>query len=128
MSFSYTKKINFSFIEALDEVRLAFSEKWFWVVSNIDIAEKIRKTVDSNFWEYTVFWICNPELAYKFLSESMDLGVFMPCSVAIYEKDGSVFISAWLPDKMISWVIDSNNLDELSNSISKTMKEVIYSI
>ena len=128
MNYSYTKKINLSFSEVLDEVRLAYAEKWFWVVSNVNVAEKIRKKVNPNFWEYTILWLCHPELAYKYLSENMDLGVFMPCSVAIYEKDNWVFVSAWLPDTMISWIVCNSNIIDLSIEVSKLMKEVIDSI
>ncbi|HIP33636.1 MAG TPA: DUF302 domain-containing protein, partial [Bacteroidia bacterium] len=30
---------------------------------------------------------CKPELAYKYLSEDINLGIFMPCSVSVYEKN-----------------------------------------
>ena len=75
MNYSYTKKIDLPFDEALDEVRFWFIEKWFWVVSNIDISEKIQTKVDKDFKKYIVLWFCNPELAYKYLSYSKDLGV-----------------------------------------------------
>lgn len=128
MNYSYTRKIDFPFIEALDEVRLAFTEKWFGVVSNIDIAEKIRKKIDSDFLEYTLFWVCKTELAYKFLWEKMDLWVFMPCSVAIYEKDDWVYVSAWLPDAMMPSIIYNNELLDLSNEITSDIKLIVDSI
>jgi len=77
MSYTYIKKSPFSFDETLDELRIAFWEEWFWVVSNVNIAEKIKTKVDENFWEYTTLWFCKPELAYKYLSEDINLGIFM---------------------------------------------------
>jgi uncharacterized protein (DUF302 family) len=38
--------------------------------------------------------MCKPEIAYKFFQEDFNLGVFMPCSVCVYEKNNKVFISA----------------------------------
>jgi uncharacterized protein (DUF302 family) len=128
MNYAYTKKIDFSYLEALDEVRLAFIEKWFWVVSSIDIWEKIRKKSDPKFLEYTVLWVCNPDLAHKFLTTKMDLGVFMPCSIAIYEKNGWVYVSVWLPNWMMPSNINSKELLDLSNKITKDIKLAIESI
>lgn len=128
MSFAYTKKLNFSFLEALDEVRIAFAEKWFWVVSNVNIWEKIRASVDINFKEYVVFWLCNSRLAHKFLSENMSLWVFMPCTIAVYQKDDWVYISAWLPDPLITSIISTDKIDDYSYEVTVLMKRVIDSI
>jgi uncharacterized protein (DUF302 family) len=50
--YSYIKKSSYSFLETIDELRLAFSEIGFGVVSNIDVAEKIRAKIDPNFGKY----------------------------------------------------------------------------
>lgn len=128
MNYSYTKKLEMSFDEALDEVRIWFAEKWFWIVSNINVSEKIQNKVDSDFKEYTVLWFCNPKLAYKFLSYNKDLGVFLPCSIAIYEQEDWIYVSAWLPDGMFPTVINDKDLNQLSKEITDTIKEIIDSI
>lgn len=129
MTFAYTKKLNYSFLEALDEVRIAFAEKWYGVVSNINIWEKIRANVDPEFKEYVVFWLCKPELAYKFLKEDMTLGVFMPCSVAIYQKpNDGVYVSAWLASPMITDVTTSDKIEDCAMEATVMFKKVIDSL
>lgn len=128
MLYSYTKKSPYSCLETIDELRIAFAEKWFWVVSNINIAEKIKAKVDKNFEEYTTLWFCNPVLAHKYLSTDINLWIFMPCSVSVYKKNNEVFISAWLPEVVISKVIENDNLENLHKEISDIMKIVIDSI
>lgn len=128
MSYSYTKKSPYSFLETLDELRIAFAENWFWVVSNVNIAERIQAKVDSKFWEYTTLWFCSPGLAHKYLSVDMNLWIFMPCSVSVYEKENEVFISAGLPEIVISKVIENDTLEKLHKEVSDTMKKVIDSI
>ena len=128
MSYSYIKKSPYSFLETLDELRIAFAENWFGVVSNVDIAERIKAKVDSNFPEYTTLGFCKPGLAYKYLSEDINLWIFMPCSVSVYEKWNDVFISAWLPEVVISKVTEDKALESLHKEISNTMKKAIDSI
>jgi len=52
----------------------------------------------------------------------------MPCTVSVYEKNNEVFISAGLPEIVISKVIENNDLEDLHKEISDTMKKVIDSI
>jgi uncharacterized protein (DUF302 family) len=47
--YSYIKKSPYSFLETIDELRLAFSDIGFGVVSNIDVAKKIRAKINPNF-------------------------------------------------------------------------------
>ena len=128
MSYTYIKKSDFWFEETLDELRIAFSEQWFWVVSNVNIAEKIQNKVDKTFPKYTTLWFCKPDLAYKYLREDINLWIFMPCSVSVYEKDSEVYISAGLPNNVIDKVIENKNLVKLSSEVSEIMKRVINSI
>lgn len=128
MIYTYIKKSPFSFNETLDELRIAFAAKWFGVVSNVDIAKRVRKNIDLDFGEYTNLWFCNPMLAHKYLETDMNLWIFMPCTVSVYEKNNEVFISAGLPEIVISKVIENNDLEDLHKEISDTMKKVIDSI
>jgi uncharacterized protein (DUF302 family) len=123
--YTYVKKSPFSFDETLDELRIAFAEEWFWVVSNVDISEKIKLKVDKNFPRYTTLWFCKPELAYEYISEDINLWIFMPCSISVYEKNKEVFISAWLPKNIIFPIIKNKNLEKLSLEISETMTQII---
>ena len=128
MNYTYIKKSPFNFYETLDELRIAFAEEWFWVVSNINIAEKIKAKIDENFWEYITLWFCKPELAYEYLNEDINLWIFMPCSVSVYEKGWEIFILAGLPENVIDKVIENKNLKKLNSEISETMKKVIKNI
>lgn len=128
MNYAYTKKINLSFSETFDEVRFAFAEKWFGIVSNIDVSEKIRTKIDSSFQKYTILWVCKPELAYKFLNKEMDLWIFMPCSIAIYEKGNDIYISAWLPNIMLPWLNSEDELNLILNDLTNEIKLIINSI
>lgn len=124
----YTRKINSTFYETLDDVRFSLWDEWFWVVSTVDIWEKIITKVTSEFWEYKVIWVCHPELAYRYLKHNLEYGVFMPCTIAIYEKWWSVHVSVWLPDIMISDIIQDENLVSLWKEITKTLIKIVDNI
>lgn len=128
MNFAYTKKIDSTFDMTLDDLRFELADKGFWIVSNIDVSEKIITKVTSDFWPYRVFWVCNPGIAYKYLRKNLEYWVFLPCTVCVYEDDGSVYVSAWMPDVMISSIVKDESLDKVSKDISKTLKQIIDSL
>ncbi len=128
MSYFYTRKSPFSFLETIDEVTIAFKENWFWLVSNIDVSEKIRNKVDKNFTNYSILGFCQPEIAYEYLSQDMNLWIFLPCSIVLYEKDGITQISTWLPSDIIWKIVKNKNLEQLDNRMSELIKKIIISI
>ena len=128
MNFAYTRKIDSTFDMTLDDLRFELADRGFWIVSNVDISESIVTKVTSDFWPYRVLGVCNPEIAYKYLRKNLEYGVFMPCNIAVYEDDWTVFISVGLPDAMISEFIEDESLKKLWEEISKTLKEAVDSI
>lgn len=128
MLYYYTKKSRFSFLETIDELLLSFSEQWFWLVSNIDVSEKIRKKVDESFWEYKILGFCKPDIAYKYLSQDMNLWLFLPCSVYIYEKNWDIYVWTGLPDDIIWKIVQNKNLEQTDREMSEVIKKIIDSI
>jgi uncharacterized protein (DUF302 family) len=128
-NFCITKQLKTSFFEAIDDTILLFGEYWYWVVSNIDVSEKIRKkNIDNNFWEYRIIWMCKPQIAYKFFEEDFSLWVFMPCSVCVYEKESKVFVSAWLPEALFGENIKKESSINLAKELNKEIEEIISKI
>lgn len=126
--YAYTRKINSTFYETLDDLRFALSDLWFWIVSTIDVWQKIVTKVDSSFWNYIIFWVCNPEIAYRFLKHNLEYWVFMPCTITVYEKKWAVHISAWLPDVMLYWVVNDENIKLVSEEVTKLLIKVIDNV
>ncbi len=123
-NYSYTKKSPFWFFETLDELRISFTNKGFWVVFNVDISEKIKNKVDSSFPKYVSLGFCKPEFAYEYLKQDINLWVFMPCSVAIYEDNWEVFISTLLVENAIWKLVGNEKLEKINYELSETIKEI----
>lgn len=129
MDYPYVKESPYNFLETIDELRMSFAEEWFWVVSNLNISERVNKKLNNSFWNYVNLWFCNADIAYNYLSHDLNLWVFMPCTVSVYEKEWKTFISAGFPDIVIWWVVNENSkLKQMNSEITNTMKKVIDSL
>lgn len=126
MKFAYTKKSSFSFLETMDEIRFLLSDIWFGIVSQVNISEKINEKIDKDFLNYTVLWVCNPKIAYEFLNFDLELWVFMPCSISIYEKKNEwIFVSIWNPNFLVWDLIKDENKLEIINKLTNDLKSIL---
>ena len=67
--YGYTRVVDTSFLEAVDDITFSLQEQWFWVMTRIDMQAKLKEKLGRDIEEYMILWACNPELA----SESLDL-------------------------------------------------------
>jgi len=122
------KKVDFSFLEAIDEVIDAFKDWGFNLVTKLEVWEKIQNNIDNNFNNLYILWFCKMNYAYEYLKEDLNYWVFMPCMVSVYEKEGEVYVSAWIPKWIFAWVELSSKLEELSQKIDIEIKDIINKI
>lgn len=80
--------------EADARTRVALAAQGFGVLTEIDVAETMRKKLDVSMPGYRILGACNPSMAYKAIGSEPRVGAMLPCNVILREVDGDVEISA----------------------------------
>lgn len=93
----YTKEVDLTFEEALDSVTFALLEAWFWILTQIDVQEKMKEKIWKEMEDYIILWACNPNLAYDALQNEIEIWLLLPCNVIVYKKSWKVFVSCIVP-------------------------------
>jgi len=127
MKYWYTKEVNLTFEEALDEVTLCLAEQGFWVLTKIDLQSAMKNKINRDIEKYMVLWACNPNLAYEALQSEQEVGLLLPCNVIVYEKDSKVFVSAMLPTIWIGF-IENENINEVAQKAEKILIKALDSM
>ena len=52
--------------------------------------------------------VCNPGLAKQVLEDNPGLGLLLPCTIAVYEKENEKYISLARPTSMLAMASDQN--------------------
>lgn len=100
--------------EAQAAVVAALAEEGFGILSEIDVAGKLREKLGEDIGVYRILGACNPPLAFKGLGADADLGALLPCNVVIRgREDGGTDIVAADPEMMLS-VASDPVLEELA--------------
>lgn len=127
MKYWYTKQINTSFEEAIDDITMTLWEQGFGILTRIDLQEAMKKKLDKNISKYMILGACNPHLAYEILQSEQEIGLLLPCNVIIYEKDEKIFVSVIIP-KVMMWFIENEKLKEFSEIAEEKLKKAIDNI
>lgn len=127
MNYGYTKQVTFSFQEAREKIIAALAEEGFGILSEIDVKAALKKKLDIEYGEYTILGACNPPFAYQALQAEKEIGLFMPCNVIVYEKDGQTFVSAILPTMTIG-AVNNSSLADIAKTVEEKLRKVINSI
>ena len=77
--------------------------------------------------EYKLLEICNPQAAKQALDSDPNIGLLLPCTIAIYEKNGENYISLAKPTILLS-VVSNTDLESMGKEIETKLIEVIEKI
>jgi uncharacterized protein (DUF302 family) len=96
------KELSIGFDDAMARIPEALKAEGFGVLTQIDVQETLRQKLGVDFRRYVILGACNPSLAHRALQAELDIGVLLPCNIAVYEQDGRAVVNAIDPMQTIA--------------------------
>ncbi|MBK5266738.1 MAG: DUF302 domain-containing protein [Acidimicrobiia bacterium] len=115
-----TVRTDLSMEAAEAAIRSALAEQGFGILTEIDVAETLKKKIDVIRAPYRILGACNPVLANQALEIEEGIGLLLPCNVAVYESGGSTIVAAMEPELM-SGVTDNAALAEVASEAKRRL-------
>lgn len=124
-----TRTLNVPFERALPLVKEALAKEGFGVLCEIDVTGTFKRKLDQDFPPYVILGACNPPLAFRALSAERDIGVLLPCNVAVYaaEDAGRTVVSAVDPEASLGRV-GRPDLEPLAAEVKTRLGRVLASL
>jgi len=124
MSFTHTVKTQKNIDDIITTLTEDLKEIGFGVLETLDFKKILsEKNVElSN--NYRLMEVCNPNLAKQVLEANPDLGLLLPCTIAVYQKDNENYISLARPTSLLS-MVSENNLKFSGEEIEDNLIKVI---
>ncbi len=119
-SYGMTVRTDLSMEAAEAAIRSALAEQGFGILTEIDVAETLKKNIDVIRAPYRILGACNPVLANQALEIEEGIGLLLPCNVAVYESGGSTIVAAMEPELM-SGVTDNAALAEVASEAKRRL-------
>ncbi len=126
MSFTRTVKTKKDIDDAITTLTEDLKEIGFGVLETLDfkkiLSEKGLEFADN----YKLMEVCNPNLAKQVLEANPDLGLLLPCTIAVNQKDNENYISLARPTSLLSMVSESNlkfSGEEIEDNLIKAIEK-----
>jgi uncharacterized protein (DUF302 family) len=123
--------IKTSVVENFDDVikllKSRAEEEGFGTLTEINLRDKFKEKLNIEFENYKILGLCNPNLAHKVLKINKSIGLFLPCSIIVYEDNNQTIIELQKPTFMSSF-FDNQQIDEIAEEVEERLSKVIQSI
>ena len=126
--FGFGKVVDLAFDDAVDTVTAKLADEGFGVLSDIDVAAKMKEKLDKDMPRYRILGACNPPLAFEAISAVEDIGLLLPCNVLVREDaDGKVHVDFMDPVSVMSLVRDPGVVP-LANDVKSRLQRVLEAL
>ncbi len=121
------RKVDLSYEQAVEKIRDTLKAEGFGVLTEIDVRNTLREKLDLEFRRYIILGACNPPLAHRALSSDLDVGLFLPCNVIVYEEGNGAVISAIDPAIMARF-FDTKEMRAVAAEAAEKMRRAVDAV
>jgi uncharacterized protein (DUF302 family) len=88
-----------------------------------------KNKIDPDFTQYVILGACNPGLVFQVLSEEIDIGLLLPCSVVVYEdpEKGETILGVIDPKMMVK-ATGRTDLDIFAKNVREKLQTALDSV
>ena len=127
-NFGFGKTVELSFDDAIETVTAELQKEGFGVLSEIDVAAKMKEKLGKAMPPYRILGACNPALAYQAIQAVEDIGLLLPCNVLVREDDaGTVHIDFMDPKSVLS-LVDDPGVAPLADEVKAKLQRVLAAL
>lgn len=125
--FSYTVKTLKTINQAVEDVTASLKEVGFGVLGTLNFKEILQKKGLEFKEEYRLLEVCNPSAAKQALESNPEIGLLLPCTIAVYQKNDENFISLAKPTALLANIHD-NRLDKFGQEMEQKLVSAIQKV
>ncbi len=114
--------------EAVERTTGALKAEGFGVLTTIDVKQTVKQKLDKDFRRYVILGACNPPLAYRALTNELEIGLLLPCNVIVYETTpGHSVVAAMAPLAALG-MVDNPNLHEVAKEADARLRRALAAL
>lgn len=127
-NFGFGKVVNLGIDEAINRVSEELEVEGFGVLSDIDVAGKMKAKLDKDMPPYRILGACNPSLAHQAVSAEPEIGLLLPCNVLVrQDEEGGVHVSFMDPQAVLS-LVDNPGVEPLAGDVKSRLERVLAAL
>lgn len=125
MKYSISRVVDFPYEKAIERVTEELKKEGFGILTTIDVRETLKNKLNVDYPRYVILGACNPTFAHQALLTDEEIGLFLPCNIIVYEKNGETHISVFDPSIMAKF---TTNITPIAQSVREKLERVLAGI
>ena len=128
MSYYFATTLALPFEEAIERAKAALQQEGFGILTEIDVADTLKKKIGAQFRPYRILGACNPALAHQALLQEDKIGTMLPCNVVVQAlPDGRSEIAAVDPVASMQ-AVENSGLAGIATEVQSRLRKVIENL
>lgn len=124
LKYGFEITVDMSVEDAEDKISSELKKEGFGLISRINMKEKFKEKLGLEFRKYLILGFCNPSAAYEAVNSEINIGLLLPCNVAVFSDGGKTCISVIKPTVAMS-IVDNPALVPAARNIEEKLKAAI---
>ncbi len=125
--FSYSVKTQKAIDQAVEDITLSLKEAGFGVLGTLNFKEILQKKGLDYKDEYRLLEVCNPGAAKQVLESNPEIGLLLPCTIAVYQRNNENWISLAKPTSLLANINDKR-LDKFAEEMEQKLVHAIQKV
>ncbi len=128
MDIIFERKTDKSFDKAVEDLKASLKEKTFGVLVELNLKDKLQERGQDFNTNFLIMEVCNPVKAKTVLDKKIEVGYMLPCKMAVYEKNGEVWMGMQNPKRLIDLIGDDSLADvaeEVYQHLSSAIEDAV---
>ena len=126
--FGFGKNVDMDFDAAIEKVTADLQTEGFGVLSDIDVAAKMKEKLGKDMPRYRILGACNPALAHQAISAVPDIGLLLPCNVLVREDDAGTVSVSFMDPRSVMSLVDDPDVEPLAAEVKTRLLRVLEAV
>ncbi|MDD5263647.1 MAG: DUF302 domain-containing protein [Candidatus Bipolaricaulis sp.] len=113
--------------EALAKLEIALKGEGFGILTSVDMRATLKEKLNVEFRKYRIVGACNPPLAHRALSQELEAGLVLPCTIVVYEEGNGSSVSVADPMVVVG-LLENPALRPIAAEAQAKLKRVLEAL
>ena len=127
-NFGFGKPVELTFDDAIEKVTAVLQTEGFGVLSDIDVAAKMKEKLGEDMPPYRILGACNPPLAHQAVSAVAEIGLLLPCNVLVREDDGGQVHVSFMDPEAVMALVGDPGVEPLAAEVKARLERVMNAL
>lgn len=125
MDYYMAREIALPFEDAVEAVVRALGDEGFGVLSDIDVKATLDRKLGIEFRPYRILGACNAGFAHRALQVEDKIGVMLPCSVIVQEREDGTIEAAVIDPAVAMQGVGNPSLAEVAGPVGEALARAL---